>query len=165
MKNHLMMLADYHVWAFEVLYGALLSVSGDQYFADSGLFFRSIHGTLNHLLVGDNVWYGRCAEEPFDVPGLDAELEGDRAELERRLYTQSARWKTWIAGQDEGALARELVYQNMSGANFRNSLPSILLHVFNHGTHHRGQISSAISGFGHDVPEMDLIWYLRGLDA
>ncbi|MGE4617324.1 MAG: DinB family protein [Gammaproteobacteria bacterium] len=165
MKNHLLMPADYRVWAFEVLYGALLSVSSDQYFADSGLCFRSIHGTLNHLLVGEEVWYGRCVKDPFDVPGLDAEIEGDRAELERRLYTQSARWKTWIAGQDEAALARNLVYQNMSGADFRNSLPSILPHVFNHGTHHRGQISSAISGFGHNVPEMDLIWYLRGLDA
>ena len=161
MKNHLRTLADYHVWAFEMLYGALVSMRGEQYEADAGLFFRSVHGTLNHLLLADRVWFGRFTGEPYKVSRLDAELESDRAELEQAIYRQASVWATWIEQQGEDQLAGELVYHNLKGTEFRNPVTPTLLHVFNHGTHHRGQISAAVSGFGYEVPEMDLIWYLR----
>ena len=94
MKNHLCTLADYHVWAFEMLYGALVSMRGEQYEADAGLFFRSVHGTLNHLLLADRVWFGRFTGEPYKVSRLDAELESDRAELEQAIYRQASVWVT-----------------------------------------------------------------------
>ena len=163
MKNHLITLADYHVWAFEVLYGALLPMGDDQYFADAGLFFRSVHGTLNHLLLADRVWFGRFTDAPYPVASLDAELESDRIELEQAIYAQAGVWETWIGQQSPDGLAGDITYRNLKGAEFHNALTSTLLHVFNHGTHHRGQVSAAVSGFGYDVPEMDLMWYLRTL--
>ena len=161
MKQHLQLLAGYHLWAFETLYEALLPLDDARYHADCRLFFHSIHGTLNHLLVGDSVWFGRAAGQPFAVSGLDAELETEREKLEQAIYTQSARWQAWLPHKSAGELASPLSYTNMSGTRFEQETATLLLHVFNHATHHRGQISAAITAFGLQAPAMDLIWYLR----
>jgi uncharacterized damage-inducible protein DinB len=165
MKQHLQLLAAYHLWAFETLYEALLPLVDARYRADCGLFFHSIHGTLNHLLVADCVWFGRVIGQPFTVSGLDAELETDRAKLEQAIYTHSARWHDWLAARNAAELGAMLEYSNMSGTRFAQETTTLLLHVFNHATHHRGQISAAITAAGLDAPEMDLIWYLRRAPA
>lgn len=164
MHAHLLLLAHYHAWTFEMLYGALLPLGDAQYRADCGLFFGSIHSTLNHLLLADRVWFGRVIGQRYDVPGLDSELETDRHALEDALHLQTARWAEWLVAEDDATLNRALSYSNLAGTQFDNPLVAVLLHVFNHGTHHRGQISAAISGYGQAVPEMDLIFYLRGID-
>ena len=161
MKQHLELLAAYHRWTFEVLYEALLPLDDVRYRADLGLFFRSIHRTLNHLLLADKVWFGRVADSPFAVSGLDAELVTDRVELEQALYNHSARWQTWIAAQSDTQLAASIHYTNMSGTAFEQECAALLLHVFNHASHHRGQISAAMTACGLASPEMDLIGYLR----
>jgi uncharacterized damage-inducible protein DinB len=161
MKQHLELLAAYHRWTFDVLYEALLPLDDTRYRADLGLFFRSIHGTLNHLLVADKVWFARVLGQPFTVSGLDAELETDRSELEQALCSHSARWQAWLATQSSAQLATSIRYANMSGAKFEQECATLLLHVFNHASHHRGQISAAITACGLAAPEMDLIWYLR----
>ena len=161
MKQHLHLLAAYHAWTFEILYAALRPLDDTRYRADVGLFFRSIHRTLNHLLVADRVWLGRVLGAPLAVRGLDAELETERGALEQALYAHSARWAEWIETRTEAQLDGTLGYSNMSGTRFEQPLTSLLLHVFNHGTHHRGQISAAITACGLEAPEMDLIWYLR----
>jgi len=165
MKQHLQLLAAYHLWAFETLYEALLPLDDARYRADCGLFFRSIHGTLNHLLVADSVWFGRVAGQPFAVSGLDAELETDRQALEHTLCTHSARWQAWLQDKTDADLAALLSYSNLSGTRFEQETATLLLHVFNHATHHRGQISAAVTACGLDAPEMDLIWYLRRAPA
>lgn len=161
MKRHLQLLADYHVWALETLYEALLPLDDTRYRGDCGLFFHSIHGTLNHLLVADSVWFGRFIGQAFSVSGLDAELESDREKLEQRLGEHSARWRAWLAARSDADLAAPLVYSNMSGTRFEQETATLLLHVFNHATHHRGQISAALTAYAIDAPEMDLIWFLR----
>ncbi|MCC6708064.1 MAG: DinB family protein [Gammaproteobacteria bacterium] len=165
MKQHLQLLAGYHVWAFETLFEALLPLDDDRYRADCGLFFRSIHGTLNHLLVADSVWFGRVIGQPFTVSGLDAELESERETLEQRLCAHSAHWQHWLKDRSAAEIAAPLAYSNMSGTRFKQETATLLLHVVNHASHHRGQISAAITGFGLDAPEMDLIWYLRRVET
>ena len=161
MKQHLQLLAAYHVWAFETLYEALLPLDNTRYRAACGLFFHSIHGTLNHLLVADSVWFGRAAGQPFTVSGLDAELEPDREKLQQTLCARSACWQDWLKDKTATDLAAPLSYSTMSGLRFEQETATLLLHVFNHATHHRGQISAAITAYGLEAPEMDLIWYLR----
>ncbi len=139
-------------------------MNDEQYYADAGLFFGSVHGTLNHLLLADRVWFGRFSDAPYAVSSLDAELESGRTELENAVYAHTAVWKAWIGERNADELAGDIIYRNLKGTGFRNPMTPALLHVFNHATHHRGQISAAVSGFGYDVPEMDLMWYLRSLD-
>lgn len=163
MKDQLLMLADYHVWSFEILYCALLPVSDHQYVADCGLFFGSIHRTLNHLLLADRVWFGRFSGRTYPVAGLDMQLESARGGLERALYEQSQGWRSWIESQGRAVIGGMLEYRNVAGTSCSDPFAATLLHVFNHGTHHRGQISAAITGFRHAAPEMDLIYYLRSI--
>lgn len=161
MRAAMLTLARYHAWATEVLFDAVERLDDAYYRADVRLFFKSVHGTLNHLLVADRVWYGRCLDTPFAVAGLDAELETERGALAGALRAATVRWATWLDTLDDARLAGTLVYRNMSGAAFEQPLTSVLLHVFNHATHHRGQISAALTQAGLAAPEMDLVWYLR----
>lgn len=161
MRTAMLTLAGYHAWATEVLFETVDRLDDARYRADVRLFFRSVHGTLNHLLVADHVWYGRCVDAPFAVGGLDSELEAERSKLARALRAATARWSTWLDTLDDARLAGTLVYRNMSGAAFEQPLTSVLLHVFNHATHHRGQVSAALTQAGLAAPEMDLVWYLR----
>ncbi|MGE3849619.1 MAG: DinB family protein [Gammaproteobacteria bacterium] len=161
MRAEMLMLARYHAWATEVLFGVVRILDDARYRANVGLFFRSVHGTLNHLLVADQVWYGRCIDAPFTVAGLDTEFETERGALACALRAATERWATWLDTLDDARLASTLVYRNMSGAAFEQPLSSVLLHVFNHATHHRGQISAALTQAGLAAPEMDLVWYLR----
>ncbi|MGE0486072.1 MAG: DinB family protein [Gammaproteobacteria bacterium] len=165
MRSELMLMAGYHAWAFERLYTNLLPLDDAAYRADCGLFFRSIHGTLNHLLLADRVWYARLQGEHYEVSGLDAELETERLALEHALADHAPRWAQWIAAADDARLAATLEYTNLAGTVFANPLAAVLLHVFNHGTHHRGQISTALTAQGLAAPELDLIAYLRGVGA
>ncbi|MEQ8663368.1 MAG: DinB family protein [Gammaproteobacteria bacterium] len=165
MKTHLTMLAAYHVWAYQALYEALLPLADDAYRADDGLFFRSAHGTLNHLLLVEQVWFGRCLGKPFEVGGLDTELEPDRARLEQALYRAARRWHDWLDACDESALAAPLAYTNLAGTAFSNAPVEVLTHVFNHATHHRGQVSSILTRHGLAAPVMDLIYFLRSARA
>ncbi len=163
-KSHLLTLADYHAWAFDVLEDALRPLADATYAADTGLFFGSIHRTLNHLLLADRVWYGRLTNEAYEVAGLDTELEADRAALSRAIAVQSRRWRPWLNALDERTLAADVTYTNLAGTAFRNPLAGVVAHVFNHGTHHRGQVSAAVTRAGHAAPEMDLIAFLRAAD-
>ena len=161
MRNALLTMADYHCWACAILYQSVVPLTDQQYRAEVGLFFGSIHRTLNHLLVGDHVWFGRLSGSLFSGVALDTELEPERDRLQQRLNEQSARWHAWLAGPAPEQLNGTVCYTNMSGATFTQPLASVLLHVFNHGTHHHGQISAAITAHGHPAPAMDLIGYLR----
>lgn len=164
-KNHLLTLARYHVWAFETLFDAIRPVDDARYHGDSGLYFRSIHGTLNHLLLGDRVWFGRFIARPYKVGGLDEELESDRERLEDALCEQATCWERWIAERDAAELDGVLDYRNLSGNRFRDPVVPTLMHVFNHATHHRGQVSAAVTRLGFEAPVMDLIYYLRAHDS
>ena len=155
-------LARYNVWATRRLLGAVAALPDDDYRRDVGLFFKSIHGTLNHLLVGEHaLWFVRFAEGTSPHVALNAELEADRQRLRERLLEGAERWAPLIARLPPAAWGGTLDYTTMRGA--RASLPfaATLAHVFNHGTHHRGQVTAALSALGRPCPELDLVYMLQ----
>lgn len=163
MKTYLTMLMEYHLWAYEALYESLLPLPDDAYRADEGLFFRSAHGTLNHLLLAEQVWFGRCIGEPFEVAGLDTELEPERGRLEQALYRAARAWQEWLTSRDDAALAAPIDYRTLAGAEFRNTGIEILSHVVTHASHHRGQVSTLVTRHKLATPVMDLIDFLRSV--
>jgi uncharacterized damage-inducible protein DinB len=127
---HFDMLARYNVWATGRLLAAVQVLPDDDYRRDAGLFFTSIHGTLNHLLVGEHrLWFVRFSEGTSPRVALDAEVETDRARLAASLREGAARWAPLI--------------------------------VFNHGTHHRGQITAALTALGQPCPVLDYVYFLQ----
>ncbi|WP_085317071.1 DinB family protein [Derxia lacustris] len=155
-------LARYHAWATrELIERHVAPMPEPQYRAERGLVFGSVHGTLNHLLVAERLWFARFAGAELPVLALDAEVEPDREALARALLTSSAGWSGWLADLDPARLDAVLVYTRVNGEAMRTPFGATLAHVFNHGTHHRGQISAALTGFGRPAPELDLIRMLQ----
>lgn len=156
-KHQLAQMARYHAWATERLLTSIAPIPEESYRQACGLFFRSIHGTLNHLLLTDSeIWYPRFTRGRSASLPLDEELQSDRAALASRLITAVARWPGYVAGLSEDELADDLHFTMTTGQARELPMPAALLHVFNHATHHRGQISAAISMLGFKFEQLDL---------
>jgi uncharacterized damage-inducible protein DinB len=157
MKLQIAQMARYHGWATQRLLSSIEPLPEQVYRQTCGLFFGSIHGTLNHLLLTDSdIWYPRFAGLPSASLPLDAELESDRAVLAARLIAATAQWSGYVEGLSEAALAVDLQYTMTTGQRRALPMPAALLHVFNHATHHRGQVTAAISMLGFEYQPLDL---------
>jgi uncharacterized damage-inducible protein DinB len=162
MQHYFATLARYNVWATRTLYRHVDALSDEAYRRDAGLFFKSVHGTLNHLLVAEHLlWFRRFAEGVSPKMALDDEVETDRTRLRERLIEGALRWQPFIESLDAGRWGGPIEYVSTQGV--ARSLPFAITlgHVFNHGTHHRGQISAAITAMGHPCPELDMVWMLQ----
>jgi uncharacterized damage-inducible protein DinB len=164
MKSRYAMFAGYNAWCNERLYDAAATLSDADYRADRGAFFKSLHGTLNHLLVADRIWMKRFTGAGEMPPGLDAILYDDLAALRTARRKQDTLIIRFIASLDEERLAGTLRYRTVTNPRtIEQPLAPALDHFFNHQTHHRGQahgILSAIVG-NEATPSLDLIMYQR----
>ncbi len=165
MKTVASSFAAFHAWALDRLLVALVPLSDADYRRDCGLFFRSLHGTLNHLLVGERSWYARFNEQAPPYRDLAEEIETDRALLAAALRDQAMQWQTFVAGLGPATLRGVLQYQTMDGTPAATPYGPTLLHVFTHGVHHRGQCTAALTAQGHPAPAVDYIYFLRAIAA
>ena len=161
MHEHFQTFARYNQWANDRLYAAAAALLDADYRADRGAFFRSLHGTLNHLLVADRMWLRRMTGAGNAPDRLDATLFEDFSALRAARAAEDERLIGYVDGLDEARLQTDLAYRNTSGKEFTQPLAQVLAHVFNHQTHHRGQAHTILTGLGRDAPELDLIFYLR----
>ena len=162
LQAHLVTLARYNLWATRKLFEHLEALPEADYRRDAGLFFKSVHGTLNHLLVGEHLlWFRRFASGESPQIALNADVEPDRVRLRYRMSEGAQAWLPFIAGCDAARLEATLDYITTQGIAMSLQFAATLAHVFNHGTHHRGQISAAITMMGHPCPEIDLVWMLQ----
>lgn len=156
------MLARYHLWATQRLLAALAALPEPDYRRDAGLFFGSVHGTLGHLLVAEReLWWRRFAQGESPRVQLDAQIEPDRARLAEQLVGTAAAWGPWLETICDAQLEAVLEYRTLRGAAVALPFAAALTHVFNHATHHRGQITAALSAMGHASPELDLVYLLQ----
>jgi len=163
LREHLTTLARYNLWATRRLFEHVDALPGADYRRDAGLFFKSVHGTLNHLLVGEHLlWFKRFAGGESPWVALNGEVEPDRARLRDRMTEGAQAWLPFIAGSDAARFEARLDYTTTQGVAMSLPFAATLAHVFNHATHHRGQITAAITMMGHPCPEIDLVWMLQG---
>ena len=138
--------AAYNKWANARLYAAALDLSEQSYRLHIGVFFGGLHGTLNHLLLTDRLWLKRLTGEGDDHPDrLDAILYEVRMELARARTAEDERLITVIEKYDEAALKGLHSYKTGSGMPQSQVLGDILMHLFNHQTHYRGQACACLS--------------------
>lgn len=157
-------LADYNSWANARLYEAALDLPEDLYRADTGIFFHSLHGTLNHLLLTDRLWLTRLTGVGEQPKRLDDILYENRIELARARLAEDARLIAVVNGYDDDMLSRRHAYKTTSGIPQEQPLSDILLHLFNHQTHHRGQAHASLSiTTKREPPPLDLLIFQRGL--
>src|SRR4029079_13276390 len=131
-------------------YDAAARVPAADYRADRGAFFKSLHGTLNHILVGDRIWMRRFTGAGEAPPSLDAILFEDFRELRAAREVEDRRIEAYIGGLDGAALGASVTYTTITtAARAEQRLSDALDHFFNHQTHHRGQahcLLTAITG-------------------
>lgn len=163
-REHFETLAGYNRWANRRLYGECALLCDAEYKKERVSFFGSIHHTLNHILVGDRMWLGRVIGVDPGVDRLDAVLYDDRASLRVAREAEDERIASVVAGRSATALAANCNYKNVSGVACRTPLRWIFTHLFNHQTHHRGQVHAMLSQTPVAPPPLDLIYYLRERD-
>jgi uncharacterized damage-inducible protein DinB len=162
-QEHFKLLAAYNRWANARLYAAALDLSDLSYRLQTGVYFGSLHGTLNHLLLTDRLWLKRLTGEGDHPNELSATLYEDRFELAKARLAEDNRLIDVIGKYDEAALKSLHSYRTSSGMPQSQILADILLHLFNHQTHHRGQAHACLSILtGGEPPSLDLLAFQRG---
>jgi uncharacterized damage-inducible protein DinB len=159
--DSLRIMAGYNRWMNERLYALCGGLPDEERKKDRKAFFRSIHGTLNHLLLGDRAWLGRFTGRPVQFRSLDQELYGDFDELRRERVRTDAAIEEFCHHLTEAQLSREISYATTAGKSYVHPLGPAVLHMFNHQTHHRGQVTTLLSQLGIDPGATDVIAYYR----
>jgi uncharacterized damage-inducible protein DinB len=166
-------LARYNTWMNQRLYELAAALSEEERKRDVGAFFKSVHGTLNHLLLTDRVQLGRFVgaertrslEESgrvIEIQSLDQELYADFATLRRERERTDAMIESWSAEITPEFLARTMEYDAMSQpGQYCVPMWAAVTHFFNHQAHHRGQIATIMSQLGRDVGITDFMAMLR----
>jgi uncharacterized damage-inducible protein DinB len=158
MLAHAETMAEYNHWMNLKLYAICAEISDEQRRADRGAFFKSIQGTLNHLLVGDRIWLGRFTAVPYTA-ALNQELYSDFNELRQQREMTDQQILLWSRQLTVEWFNQSMRYRSASDGVER-VLPHWLLvtHLFNHQTHHRGQLTTLLNQLGYDPGITDLPW-------
>lgn len=154
-------MARYNAWANRRLYEACSRLPEDAIARPCPSFFGSILATLNHALVGDMLWMGRfTGDESHGIKGLDQILHADFGRLGRAREEMDVRIVTFFEAP-LGDLEALFAYRIIAGQETATPLGLTMLHMFNHATHHRGQVHDMLSATDVSPPALDLVYFLR----
>lgn len=156
--------AAYNVWANSRIYAAAAALTAESYMAPRPAFFGSIHNTLNHILVGDRVWLFRIqgTHPTGPVPTrLNEILFDNLRDLRHAREAEDQRITDLCHQLNPADLEKIIAYRDMAGNAQATSLQWILLHMFNHQTHHRGQVHGLLSATTVEPPSLDMITLMR----
>lgn len=153
------LLARYNQWMNRRIYEVCSRLSDEERKKDRKAFFGSIHGTLNHLLLGDRIWLGRFNNKPFQVESLAQELYADFDQLRKERDQTDGRIMQWAEELSDTVLGGDLTYTSIVNPETRTQKMAVaVIHFFNHQTHHRGQLTTLLNQCGLDCGVTDLIW-------
>nr|WP_319384436.1 DinB family protein [uncultured Roseibium sp.] len=149
--------AAYNSWMTEKAYAAAAQMSDEERKADKGAFFKSVHSTLNHILFADRVWMKRFSGVSYAVNGMGVDIFEDFGALQDAHLEMCGDIETF-AGKLTSAWLAEPMTWTRSTDNVTRSRSRWLLvtHMFNHQTHHRGQLSTLLMQSGIDIGVTDL---------
>jgi len=160
------LLARYGRWMNERLYAAAATLTDAERDADRGAFFGSIQRTLCHVVWADRAWLGRFTGTPYAEPAYGADLYDDFATLAAERARTDTDILNWAGNVDDAWLAGTLEYRALGDGRLRR-LPAWVAaaHLFNHATHHRGQVTTMLKQAGRDAGVTDLPWLPGAVQA
>ena len=156
LRNHI----EYTAWATNRLVGAASGLSAEELNRDFSTADRSVLGTLVHVFAADRVWLGRIHGNP-PARFIDPEHDMHLVVLQTDWPELLQRWKEWVSTLTEESSAAKISYKDLKGNPHSTPAWQIILHVVNHGTHHRGQAAGFLRAMGRTPPPLDLIAYYR----
>lgn len=169
-KEHFKLMADYNYRMNRQVYQTSGKLKEEELTKNVGAFFCSVLGSLNHILVGDLIWLTRFSNLSNDFKSLNKLNKYPKpSELSDVLYLEFSELcrvreevdliiQSWVRGEiKEEHLELDLTYSNTKGITSSRCFSELVSHLFNHQTHHRGQISTLLYQFGHDVGTTDFL--------
>lgn len=170
-REDIVLFASYNAAMNGKLYAAAATLPEAALCADCGAFFGSVIGTLNHIAAGDTIWLRRFMGHPAgfvslqamaDMPapsGLAHRFSDDLDELLAHRIRLDAIIIALATEVSDSDLALPLTYRNARG-EFQKNFGSLLLHLFNHQTHHRAQAGTLLTQAGVDIGVTDLVEWI-----
>ncbi len=160
--NQYVLMARFNAWVNRRLYETVAQLSDAAYREDRGAYFGSIHHTLNHILVVDRLWRARIEGVEHGIAALDQILHDDFESLRAAREAEDARLTALVESLDDARLAAPVAYRPMVGGKDMQTVRTdhILLTLFNHQTHHRGQAHCMLTQAGLAPPPLDLVCFL-----
>lgn len=161
MKILLTQLSAYHQWANQLLTDRILQLPKERVEQKVISSFPGLHATLLHMWDAEAIWWQRMKLlEQISIPSQS--FTGDISELVKNVMHQSKQWHEWVINAQEHMFDHEFIYQNTKRESFKQPIYQMLLHVFNHGTYHRGQLVSIMRQLEVDaIPQTDFIVWSR----
>jgi uncharacterized damage-inducible protein DinB len=162
MKQHFRMFAAYNQWANARIYDAAAALTKDEFEHDVGAFFKSMMGTLNHLLAADRIWMKRFTNGGEAPTSLDHITSRDFAKLRRLREIEDQRIVDWVESRSEKDLSGRFTFTTITDMRtISQRVAPALDHFFNHQTHHRGQAHTVLTILGKPPVVLDLIYFQR----
>ena len=157
-------LYDYNAWANRRTLDACAVLTRDQFLRDMKSSFASVRDTLAHIYGAEFVWLERWnLRVPAKLPSA-ADFP-DFESIRERLIEMDRSLVDFVASLNSEALSRNLNYALLSGKAQSGPLAPMLLHLANHSTYHRGQVTTLLRQLGAKAASTDLIAYHRELAA
>lgn len=156
-----MMFAAYNQWANNRLYDAAEDLSDEEFARDTGAFFGSMMGTLNHLLATDRIWMKRFTGQGDAPAKLDAIIHRALPALRMAREAEDRRIVEWVDGLGDKDIAGRFSYLTADMRTISQRLTPALGHLFNHQTHHRGQAHMILTVLGRASLTLDLMYFQR----
>jgi uncharacterized damage-inducible protein DinB len=160
-RDHILRLYDYHHWAEDRLFDVFAPVTVSQLDDAWGGSFATGRGLLRHVVGADRVWVTRWnGTSPKTIPEFPATHAGQhfREEWEKVKADQ----QRFLGTLKQEQLAKPFTYVNLKGEQWTYPFADVLLHVVNHGTYHRGQLTHLLRDFGLTPPSTDYLIFVDG---
>jgi uncharacterized damage-inducible protein DinB len=161
MKELLMQFAAYNIWANQKLLDIINTLPEEKQKAELPSSFRSLYATVLHMWDAESIWWQRMKmHERIIVPSEN--FNGTMQDVSNGLMAQSNHWKDWTGNATEMALDHVFQYYNLKKEMFKQPVWQMILHVFNHGTYHRGQLINMLRQLGVEkIPKTDFVVWCR----
>ena len=161
MKEILQQLAAYNIWANALLMEILKKLPRELHQKEIPSSFNSLEKTVLHMWNAESVWWQRMKLQERIIGPME-NFNGKMEDAIEGLTLQNKQWNEWINKAQEHHLEHVFQYQNFKGEQFKQPIYQMLLHLFNHGTYHRGQIVNMLRQLGVEkIPQTDFIVWSR----
>lgn len=161
MKELLSQLAAYNAWANQKIMESILALSEEKQRQEIPSSFKSLFATALHMWNAESIWWQRMKLQERIV-GPQENFNGNMKDVVNGLLQQNLQWQDWINNATDPALEHVFQYYNSKKEYFKQPVYQMLLHVFNHGTYHRGQLVNMLRQLGVEkIPPTDFVVWSR----